>query len=575
MTPPAALAPDLADACARADANSPYLRALLRRRAGVVARIGADGFDAALANAMAFDPALPIAARLRSAKADVALITALADLSGAWPLERVTRALADFADAALDASIAAALAEREAPNTGFVALALGKLGSFELNYSSDVDLILLYDPGQIPVRPREEVADAAVRIARRIVALMADPVGGYVFRVDLRLRPSAEITPIALPVAAAEHYYQSEAETWERTAFIRARACAGDIALGDGFLAAIRPFVWRRSLDYTALRDIQAVSLRIRDHFAGQAVGPGYDLKRGRGGIREVEFFAQIHQLVWGGRDAALQAPATLDALAALAAAGRIADDDAAVLSDAYRFLRTLEHRVQMIADAQTHAVPTTAAARNAVARLAGAADWRPVERELKRHTAAVATRYDRLIADAGGGARGYRRAASRRGSGARNSTPVSRRWLSDGGRAAIARCARTLRAPISRGCCPTCCAPSVPRAIPPTPRRGSIRSSPSCRRASSSSRSSAPIRGCCRCSGASSASRRFSPMPSPAGRRCSTHCSRPTVSPRSRRRRASTPSSLLESCREARRRSASTGCGYGPPTAASSSASS
>ena len=390
----------LADALSRAESNAPYLKGLIRRRATTLARITADGFDAAFAAAMAFDPALPVAERLRAAKADIALIVALADLSGAWPLERVTRALSDFADAALDASIVAALAERAAPNAGFVALALGKLGSFELNYSSDVDLILLYDPAVIPVRAREEAADAAVRIARRVVALMADTTGGYVFRVDLRLRPSSEITPIALPVAAAENYYQSVAETWERTAFIRARACAGDIALGEAFLAAIRPFVWRRSLDWTAVRDIQAVSLRIRDHAAGQDVGPGFDLKRGRGGIREVEFFAQIHQLIWGGRDPALRAPATLDALAALAAARRITADDAAVLADAYRFLRTLEHRVQMIADAQTHAVPATAAARTAVARLA-ASDWRTVERRLVATAAAVAARYDRLIADA------------------------------------------------------------------------------------------------------------------------------------------------------------------------------
>ncbi len=396
------LSAPLADAAARAAANAPYLKALIRRRAATLDRIAAAGFDAALAGAMAFDPALSVAERLRGAKADVALIVALADLSGAWPLEHVTAALSDFADAALDASIAAALAERGAPNIGFVAIALGKLGSHELNYSSDVDLILLYDPAVIPVRPREEPADAAVRIARRVVALMADTTGGYVFRVDLRLRPSSEVTPIALSVAAAEHYYQSEAETWERTAFIRARACAGDVTLGETFLAAIRPFVWRRSLDYTAIRDIQAVSLRIRDHFAGgQAVGPGFDLKRGRGGIREVEFFAQIHQLVWGGRDPALRAPATLDALAALAAAGRIDPDDARALADAYRFLRTLEHRVQMMADAQTHAVPTTAAARTAVARLDGADNWRAIERQLRAVTAAVATRYDRLIAEA------------------------------------------------------------------------------------------------------------------------------------------------------------------------------
>ena len=397
MTPSA-----LTAAVALAEANSPYLKGLLRRRAATLTQIGINGFDAALAAAMVLDDMVPVETRLRTAKADVALITAIADLSGEWPLERVTAALSDFADLALDTAIAAALAERRAPNTGFVAIALGKLGSHELNYSSDVDLILLYDT--VPLRPREDPAEAAVHIARRVVAIMQDRTAdGYVFRVDLRLRPSSEITPIAMPVAAAEQYYQSEAETWERTAFIRARACAGDIALGQRFLTAIRPFVWRRSLDYTAIRDIKAVSLRIRDHFeSGQAVGPRFDLKRGRGGIREIEFFTQIHQLVWGGRDAVLQAPATLDALAALAAAGRIDADDTATLGDAYHWLRTLEHRLQMIGDEQTHSIPATLGQRQAWARLSGFAVPQELMRRLKAVTGQVARRYDRLIADAG-----------------------------------------------------------------------------------------------------------------------------------------------------------------------------
>ncbi|QYE34969.1 bifunctional [glutamine synthetase] adenylyltransferase/[glutamine synthetase]-adenylyl-L-tyrosine phosphorylase [Polymorphobacter sp. PAMC 29334] len=396
MTPSA-----LTAAVTIAEANSPYLKGLLRRRAATLTEIETHGFDAALAAAMVLDDTVPVEIGLRSAKADVALITALADLSGEWPLERVTEALSNFADLALNAAIAAALAERGAPNAGFVAIALGKLGSHELNYSSDVDLILLYD--SVPLRPREDPAEAAVRIARRIVAIMQDRTAdGYVFRVDLRLRPSSEITPIAMPVAAAENYYQSDAETWERTAFIRARACAGDIALGQRFLAAIRPFVWRRSLDYTAIRDIKAVSLRIRDHFeSGQAVGPRFDLKRGRGGIREIEFFTQIHQLVWGGRDVALQAPATLDALGALTAAGRIDADDNATLGDAYRWLRTLEHRLQMIGDEQTHSIPATLGQRQAWARLSSFAGPQELMRQLRMVTAQVARRYDRLIADA------------------------------------------------------------------------------------------------------------------------------------------------------------------------------
>ncbi len=402
---PDGLSPALATACSVAWREAAFLKGLLRGRPHVLATLAGAGTEAALAAAFAIarDPALPVATRLRRARGDVALVVALADLAGLWPLEAVTAALSDFADLSIDIAIAEALAERDAPNEGLVALALGKLGSRELNYSSDVDLILVHDPDTIPRRSHEEPGEAAVRIARRAVALLADATpDGYVHRVDLRLRPASEITPISIAINAAEHYYQSEALTWERVAFIRARACGGDMALGTGLLARIRPFVWRRSLDWTAVRDIQSVSLRIRDHFeAGQAIGPGYDLKRGRGGIREVEFFTQIHQLIWGGRDPSLQAPATLDGLAALAAAGRVDSAEAATLAASYRFLRTTEHRLQMRRDEQTHAVPRLVADRRAVAALAGAADWAGFERRLKAATMPVAAAYDRLVAAA------------------------------------------------------------------------------------------------------------------------------------------------------------------------------
>ena len=329
--------------------GSPYLRRLMQRRTEALTILLTAGPQRVLEQALAgmLVPDQPVAARLRCAKADAALATALADLSGLWTLEQVTRALSDMADRALDVAVAAAISERVpgAEPQGFAVLGLGKLGSHELNYSSDVDLILLHDRSKLPRRERDDVDEAAVRIARRVVELMQARDGdGYVFRVDLRLRPSSEVTPIVLPVEAAESYYQSEALPWERAAFIRSRACAGDIQLGERFLAEIGSFVWRRSLDYSAIRDIQAISLRIRDHFdAGQAVGPGYDLKRGRGGIREVEFFAQIHQMIFGGREPLLRVPATLDALAALATAGRIGADEAAMLGDAYRLLRSLD----------------------------------------------------------------------------------------------------------------------------------------------------------------------------------------------------------------------------------------
>ena len=387
--------------------GAPYLRRLMQRRTDAVAASLTTGPQAVVHQALIqmSDPDQPVATRLRTAKADAALAIALADLSGQWTLEQVTRALSDLADRALDVAVAAAIEERVpgADPQGFAVLGLGKLGSHELNYSSDVDLILLHDRSRLPRRDRDDPDEAAVRIARRAVELMQARDGdGYVFRVDLRLRPSSEVTPIILPVEAAESYYQSEALPWERAAFIRSRACAGDIQLGEQFLANIGAFVWRRSLDYSAIRDIQAISLRIRDHFdAGQAVGPGYDLKRGRGGIREVEFFAQIHQMIFGGRDPLLRVPATLDALAALAAAGRIGADEAGVLGDAYRLLRSIEHRAQMVGDEQTHMLPDTRSDGAAFAEFCGFANWRALERTVAAVSGQVAERYDRLIGEA------------------------------------------------------------------------------------------------------------------------------------------------------------------------------
>ncbi|MEI6418966.1 MAG: glutamine-synthetase adenylyltransferase, partial [Sphingomonadales bacterium] len=402
---PADLPPDLANAAAWAWTEAPFLKSLLRSRRATVAELAAHGPEAALAAIMAGagDATQPIMPRLRLARRDLALVTALADLAGLWPLERVTAALSAFHDLAIHAALAEAFAERDAPPIGMVALALGKLGSGELNYSSDADLILIHEPDLLPCRPGEDPDAAAVRLARRAVAILADiTADGQVCRVDLRLRPAPDVTPISLSAAAAEHYYQSSAESWERFAFIRARACAGDLALGHSFLAAIRPFVWRRAMDFTAVRDIQAMSLNIRDHFdAGQQLGPGFDLKRGRGGIREVEFHAQIHQLIWGGREPALRVPATLDALAALAAAGRVPAAEAQALVGSYRFLRMLEHRLQMRRDEQTHAIPRLKPDREAVARLAGWRDAAAMLAALGQQTASVAAAYDQLIAAA------------------------------------------------------------------------------------------------------------------------------------------------------------------------------
>lgn len=392
----------LSAALARARRDAPFLRQLIDRWPDLAALLAAGDVAGALAQARANgDAAEGIAAALRIERQGLALVLAIADLAGALPLERVVESLSDLADRSLDRAIAAAIEERTpgAPARGFAVIALGKHGSRELNYSSDIDPILLFDPETLPTRPREDVDEAAVRIGRRVVELLqARDADGHVFRVDLRLRPSPEATPIVLPVDAAIGYYESSALAWERAAFIRARAAAGDIGLGARFLDAIRPFVWRRALDFGTIGEIRGISRRIRDHHSqGQRFGPGYDLKRGRGGIREVEFYAQIHQLIHGGREAALRVPATMPALDALAAAGRIEPDHAETLKTAYRLFRTVEHRLQMIDDRQTHALPDGAAALDGVARLHGVEDGAALLALLAPHVDAVGTIYDAL----------------------------------------------------------------------------------------------------------------------------------------------------------------------------------
>lgn len=384
------------DAVGRARDFAPFLAMLLQR--------DPEFSLASLSSSVDVDASLPPAVALRRARRRVALSVAIGDLAGIFDLTEVTHRLSDFADKALDLAIQTALVERypDAEPRGFAAIALGKQGSRELNYSSDIDPIFLFDPATLPTRRNEEPVEAAVRIGKRVVELLQARDGeGYVLRVDLRLRPTPEATPIALPIDAAITYYESQALPWERAAFIRSRAAAGDIALGNRFLDAIRPFVWRRSLDFGAIGEIVAITQRIRDHYSqGQAFGPGYDLKRGRGGIREIEFFAQIHQLIHGGRDPALRVPDTREALAALAAAGRIDSRESALLSDAYVALRTAEHRVQMIDDRQTHELPG-AEALDRVAKLDGRAQGAAMLDHLRPHVDHVAAIFDRLAAPA------------------------------------------------------------------------------------------------------------------------------------------------------------------------------
>ena len=390
----------------RALGFSPFLAQSIDALPAIVERFRVAGAMAAVGLALEAD-GQGVEAALRRRRRALALAVALGDLAGELTLEEVTSTLSDFADRAIDEALSAAVDERVpgASSEGFAVVALGKLGSRELNYSSDVDLLLLFDPARMARREKDDAGEAAVRIARRMIELLQKRTGeGYVARVDLRLRPSPEVTPIVLPVNAAISHYESSALPWERAAFIRGRAAAGDTALGQQFLDAIEPFVWRRSLDFGVIEDIRDISSRIRDHYAqGARLGPGYDLKRGRGGIREVEFFTQIQQMIHGGRDPSLRVSATMDALAALEQAGWLGASDAAALADAYRLLRTIEHRAQMVDDAQTHLLPVARESLDELARLHGLDDGDGVIALLEPHVARVDSLFGSLGPDGGG----------------------------------------------------------------------------------------------------------------------------------------------------------------------------
>src|SRR5688572_5068445 len=394
------------EALARASAHAPFLRMQLERFPALAACLAAGDVEAALAAARAEGEAEDVPAALRRERSGLALALAVGDLAGVLPLERVMGELSQLAERSLQRALELAVAERTPgePVRGFAVIGLGKLGGHELNYSSDVDLILLYDPAEVPRRAREDPDQAALRIAQRLVELMqARTEEGYVFRVDLRLRPSPEVTPIVLPVDAAISYYESSALPWERAAFIRAGIVAGDVRLGTYFVQALHPFVWRRSLDFGAIGEMQSLTRRIRDHYSeGQGFGAGFDIKRGRGGIREVEFFVQIHQLIHGGRQPELRAPGTLGALSALAAAGRIGEAHERVLRGAYRLYRTVEHRLQMVDDQQTHVLPRDRQALDNVARLHGVDGGDDLLDLLRPHAKAVEAIYGTLGASEG-----------------------------------------------------------------------------------------------------------------------------------------------------------------------------
>jgi len=404
--------------------NSGFLTQCLAREIAFAPTIFSDGpdkaYDSVIADLRGLGPstgAKDVDIALRRAKRRIALLIALADLSAAWPLEKVTERLSAFCDVALSAASGHLLRDMHSrgildlpdPETpengsGFIILGMGKLGAGELNYSSDIDLIVLFDHELTPAADPDDIQKHFIRMTRSLVKSMDERTGeGYVFRTDMRLRPDPGATPVALSTIAAETYYESLGQNWERAAMIKARQVAGDKQAGDAFLRSLQPFIWRRHLDFAAIEDIQSIKRQIYAHKGGSTVTVGgHNIKLGRGGIREVEFFAQTQQLIWGGRDPAVRIPQTVRAIHALVEAERVKPDTAREMIAGYRFLRTLEHRLQMVDDQQTHSLPDTEDGLQAIAEFMGYRDRDGFERDLLGHLRTIESHYAELFEESG-----------------------------------------------------------------------------------------------------------------------------------------------------------------------------
>jgi [glutamine synthetase] adenylyltransferase / [glutamine synthetase]-adenylyl-L-tyrosine phosphorylase len=404
--------------------NSPFLSGLAVAEWDFLTRLVTEGCDGPFAEIAADverhddrgENQAALMHRLRRARRRVALLVAVADLVGFWPLERQMTALSRFADAAVGtavrhllrdaaASRGMAIADRDDPErgSGLIVLGMGKLGGEELNYSSDIDLILLFDPARQLRSAQDAVQSSFSRLARDLVRILDERTSdGYVFRVDLRLRPDPRSTPLAISLPAALTYYETVGQNWERAALIKARPVAGDRLAAQRFLAELQPFIWRRHLDFAAIRDIHSIKRQIDAHQRGSRVAvAGHDIKLGRGGIREVEFFAQTQQLIWGGRMPQLRVRQTCAALQQLATLGRIDARTADALIADYRFLRQVEHRLQMVDDAQTHRLPADEAGVARFATFFGHCEPEGFIAALRRHLGSVERAYAELFEEA------------------------------------------------------------------------------------------------------------------------------------------------------------------------------
>ncbi|MCK8463686.1 glutamine-synthetase adenylyltransferase [Aliiroseovarius sp. S1339] len=390
------LSPELREVLAGTAGCAPYLKGLMEKQADWLRTALAGAPEDAIAATLAAispdaDSDSALRATLRIAKQRVALLAGLADLAGVYALEQVTGDLTDLADRATNTAMQfqvgheirrgklPGMTEDDIETTGgLAALAMGKMGAHELNYSSDIDLIMLFDDSRFEGADFHDARASHVRATRKMSAMLSElTADGYVFRTDLRLRPDPAVTPVCVSMSAAERYYESLGRTWERAAHIKARPCGGDLAAGEAYLTRLRPFIWRKHLDFAAIQDAHDMRLRIREHkgLHGDITLPGHDMKLGRGGIREIEFFTQTRQIIAGGRDEGLRMRGTVEGLAGLASKGWVPADVAQILTGHYRFHRAVEHRVQMMRDAQTHELPSTNTGFDRLARMMGEGD--------------------------------------------------------------------------------------------------------------------------------------------------------------------------------------------------------
>lgn len=403
---------------------SPYLQDCLFKEQNFLKNLFTRGFDESFQTIITktksmgceFDSEADFMVAIRKAKRQTALLCGLADMGGWWDGDKVTSVLSQFACTSLRASMDFVLLEThhaekivltniEIPqqDCGFIILGMGKLGAGELNYSSDIDLIFIFDDQAPVILNTDDPISLLSRMAKKLIKLMQERTGdGYVFRMDIRLRPDPASTPLVVPIVAALNYYEGQGQNWERAAMIKARPVAGDIKAGASFLKELEPFIWRKYLDFAAINDVQSIKRQIHAHKGhGEIAVLGHNIKLGRGGIREIEFFAQTQQLIAGGRNEELRVNETIKALHVLHQHDWIEKDAVDDLSKVYWFLRDLEHRLQMVDDQQTHILPDSEDALKRIALMSGEADVKKFMNSIREALVTVEKYYSELFEQA------------------------------------------------------------------------------------------------------------------------------------------------------------------------------